>query len=228
MLVVFGALVVLGFAAKALPGPRWRAWDWAALAYCLGTAAFGVLNSALQQIAYSNSSDTPPASAQIDWTFSYGNSGSQGTGGALAATGSTTATIIATNDRPVITPIAPDPTFIEGGLPQLIDATGTITDADSTDFDGGVLIVSVTANGSADDRLMVGNWGTGPGQVGVSGSNVTYEGTVIGTVSGGTNGDALFVSFNTSASAGAVQQVYRSIQFDNVSDAPSTLSLIHI
>ena len=49
VLVVFGALVVLGFAAKALPGPRWRAWDWAALAYCLGTAAFGVLNSALQQ-----------------------------------------------------------------------------------------------------------------------------------------------------------------------------------
>lgn len=49
VLVVFGALVVLGFAAKALPGPRWRAWDWAALAYCLGTATFGVLNSALQQ-----------------------------------------------------------------------------------------------------------------------------------------------------------------------------------
>lgn len=49
VLVVFGALIILGFAAKALPGPRWRAWDWAALAYCLGTAAFGVLNSALQQ-----------------------------------------------------------------------------------------------------------------------------------------------------------------------------------
>lgn len=49
VLVVFGALVVLGFAARALPGPRWRAWDWAALVYCLGTAFFGILNSALQQ-----------------------------------------------------------------------------------------------------------------------------------------------------------------------------------
>lgn len=49
VLVVFGALVILGFAGKVLRGPRWRAWDWAALAYCLGTAAFGILNSALQQ-----------------------------------------------------------------------------------------------------------------------------------------------------------------------------------
>lgn len=49
VLVVFGALVILGFAGKVLPGPRWRAWDWAALVYCFGTAAFGVLNSALQQ-----------------------------------------------------------------------------------------------------------------------------------------------------------------------------------
>ncbi|MGD9955144.1 MAG: hypothetical protein AB7O74_09515 [Candidatus Nanopelagicales bacterium] len=49
VLVVFGAIVILGFAGKVLRGPRWRAWDWAALVYCFGTAAFGVLNSALQQ-----------------------------------------------------------------------------------------------------------------------------------------------------------------------------------
>ncbi|MCP4966755.1 MAG: hypothetical protein GY926_16200, partial [bacterium] len=54
----------------------------------------------LQQITYSNSSDTPPASAQIDWTFDDGNTGSQGTGGALQATGSTTVTITAVNDAP--------------------------------------------------------------------------------------------------------------------------------
>ncbi|EHR72505.1 hypothetical protein BurJ1DRAFT_3700 [Burkholderiales bacterium JOSHI_001] len=180
------------------------------------------LDQVMQQVTYANASDAPPASVQLRWIFNDGNSGAQGIGGSLAASGSTTVTIIATNDPPVIVPIAPDPTFIEGGPPQLIDATGTISDADSMDFDGGVLIVSISANGSPDDRLMLRNWGTGPGQVGVSGSNVTYEGTVIGTVSGGTNGNALFVSFNTSASATAVQEVYRSIQFDNLSDVPST------
>ncbi|MCP4285532.1 MAG: hypothetical protein GY792_13925, partial [Gammaproteobacteria bacterium] len=46
-------------------------------------ATSALVDSTLQSIAYSNSSDAPPASAQIDWTFDDGNSGSQGSGGAL-------------------------------------------------------------------------------------------------------------------------------------------------
>ncbi|TKB92562.1 MAG: tandem-95 repeat protein, partial [Nitrospira sp.] len=186
-------------------------------------ATQALVNSAMQQITYHNTSDTPPASVQVDWTFDDGNSGSQGSGGTLTATGSTTVTITATNDAPVITPLGPDVTFVEGGMPQVFDATGNIVDADSANFDGGVLTISISTNGTADDRLIVGNWGTGPGQVGTSGSNVTYEGVVIGTASGGTSGsDPLVVTFNTSATPSAVQEVYRSIQFENVSDAPST------
>ncbi|MCP4276541.1 MAG: VCBS repeat-containing protein, partial [Gammaproteobacteria bacterium] len=64
-------------------------------------ATTALVNSALQQIAYSNSSDDPSASAQIDWSFDDGNTGgSQGTGGALQATGSTTVSITAVNDAP--------------------------------------------------------------------------------------------------------------------------------
>ncbi|MCP3916959.1 MAG: DUF4347 domain-containing protein, partial [bacterium] len=40
-----------------------------------------LVNQAMQQIAYSNSSDAPPASVQIDWTFNDGNTGAQGAGG---------------------------------------------------------------------------------------------------------------------------------------------------
>ena len=119
-------------------------------------ATQALVNSAMQQITYHNTSDAPPATVQVDWTFNDGNSGTQGSGGALTATGSTTVTIIATNDAPVITPVAPDVTFVEGGLAQVIDATGTITDMDSANFDGGVLTISISANGTADDRLMVG------------------------------------------------------------------------
>ncbi|MCP5090822.1 MAG: VCBS repeat-containing protein, partial [Gammaproteobacteria bacterium] len=54
----------------------------------------------LRQITYANSSDAPPATAQIDWTFDDGNTGGQGTGGALQALGSTTVTITAVNDAP--------------------------------------------------------------------------------------------------------------------------------
>ncbi|MEI2769104.1 MAG: cadherin domain-containing protein [Nitrosomonas sp.] len=59
-----------------------------------------LVNSAMQQIAYSNSNDSPPASVQINWIFNDGNNGSQGTGGALQATGSVTVNITAANDAP--------------------------------------------------------------------------------------------------------------------------------
>ncbi|MFM7738881.1 MAG: delta-60 repeat domain-containing protein, partial [Planctomycetota bacterium] len=39
------------------------------------SATNALVNSAMQQIAYANSSDAPPSSVQIDWTFSDGNSG---------------------------------------------------------------------------------------------------------------------------------------------------------
>jgi hypothetical protein len=60
----------------------------------------------MQNIVYWNTSDSPPASVQIAWTFSDGNSGAQGAGGALSATGSTTVTITGVNVAPVITALA--------------------------------------------------------------------------------------------------------------------------
>ena len=57
----------------------------------------------MQSIGYSNSSDAPPSSVQIDWTFDDKNSTSQGGGGALQASGSTVVNITAVNDNPVNT-----------------------------------------------------------------------------------------------------------------------------
>ncbi|MEZ5729489.1 MAG: hypothetical protein R3E48_16755 [Burkholderiaceae bacterium] len=67
------------------------------------------VNETLRSIAYSNSSDSPPASVQIDWTFDDGNTGAQGSGGALQATGSTLVTITAVNDAPVLAAIEAAP-----------------------------------------------------------------------------------------------------------------------
>ncbi|HMO93104.1 MAG TPA: DUF4347 domain-containing protein, partial [Pirellulaceae bacterium] len=61
-----------------------------------------LVNQAMQQIAYSNTSDAPPASVQVDWTFSDGNNGDQGSGGALTATGNVIVTITAINDAPIL------------------------------------------------------------------------------------------------------------------------------
>ena len=61
-------------------------------------ATQSALTAALQHITYSNTSDTPPATVQIDWTFSDGNTGAQGAGTALTAMGSSTVTIQPMND----------------------------------------------------------------------------------------------------------------------------------
>ncbi|WP_298625221.1 Ig-like domain-containing protein [uncultured Zoogloea sp.] len=71
------------------------------------------------------------------------------------------------------------------------------------------------------------NQGTGAGQIGVSGSNVTYGGTIIGTIDAsntGANGGALRINLNSSATQAAVQALARVICYANTSDTPSTAS----
>ncbi|MCK6402817.1 MAG: putative Ig domain-containing protein, partial [Sphaerotilus natans subsp. sulfidivorans] len=53
-----------------------------------------------RHIVYWNSSDSPPASVTIVWTLADGNTGAQGSGGALAGAGSVTVAITAVNDAP--------------------------------------------------------------------------------------------------------------------------------
>ncbi|MFM5511200.1 VCBS domain-containing protein [Aeromonas rivipollensis] len=66
-----------------------------------GNATSAVADGVLQSLAYANTSNTPPASVQIHYVFSDGNSGAQGSGGALSAAGDVTVNIVAVNDAPV-------------------------------------------------------------------------------------------------------------------------------
>ena len=63
-------------------------------------ATQALVNETLSSIAYANSSDNPTATVQIDWTFSDGNTGNQGIGQNLTATGHTTVLITPINDAP--------------------------------------------------------------------------------------------------------------------------------
>ena len=53
----------------------------------------------------------------------------------------------------------------------------------------------------AQDTVAIRNQGTGAGQIGVSGGNVSFGGSVIGSFAGGA-GSALTVTFNAAATAG--------------------------
>jgi uncharacterized delta-60 repeat protein len=101
-------------------------------------ATEALVNTALEQIAYANTSNAPSSKVVIDWTFSDGNTGAQGTGGALNAAGSTAVTILATNDIPVGHRFA-DQKAVDGAAFSF-----TIPDSAFTDPDHDTLSYSVS------------------------------------------------------------------------------------
>ena len=108
--------------------------------------------------------------------------------GSLSATGTKSFTGAAVNDLPFITNLNGDSfAYTKGDGAVIIDqsTSALVTDVDSTDFDTGTLTVSFTAGSdSTEDVLAIRNQGTGAGQIGVSGLNVTYSGVTIGTYTG--------------------------------------------
>ncbi len=96
------------------------------------------------------------------------------------------------------------------GLDQGLNAV--VADVDDTDFNGGNLKVSFNKSGLPEDQLLVANIGF----VQVVGNTVTFNGDAVGTVSGGTAGSDLVISFNTAAAtASAVTGVLQAIQYKN-------------
>jgi hypothetical protein len=118
----------------------------------------------------------------------------------------------------------PDAVFTETQPPIVIDPAATLTNPNVPDFGGGVLTVGLTADAAPEDRLAISNQGSGPGQIGISGQTVTYEGVPIGTFTGGTSGSLpLKVTFNADTTVVAIEALLRAITFQNVSGSMSPL-----
>ncbi|MDH4369957.1 MAG: DUF4347 domain-containing protein, partial [Nitrospira sp.] len=131
-----------------------------------------------------------------------------GTTAFSSATDTASLVVNAVNDAPTITNLAGDSlAYNEGDGAVVIEqgANAVVADVDSTDFNTGTLTVSFTAGSdSAEDVLAIRNQGTGAGQIGVSGANVTYQGVTIGTFTGGSSGTNLVITLNSSATPTAV------------------------
>ncbi|MBF0324565.1 MAG: DUF4347 domain-containing protein [Alphaproteobacteria bacterium] len=114
------------------------------------------VNETLQSIRYSNSSDDPTASVQLNWTFSDGNSGAaQGSGGVKTGTGSTTVTVTGVNDAPTASITASNPTYTENGASQTLFSGATLSTVESGQTINSVVVtVGNLADGSAE-KLVV-------------------------------------------------------------------------
>lgn len=157
------------------------------------------VNLLMQNIKYANVSNAPPTSVQIDWTFSDGNVGAQGSGGAGTCVAGTVVTIVGVNDAPT-------------GQPSIIgtpteDMTLTANTAGIFDADGlGAYGYQWLRNGSAIAGASASSYVLGDADVG---ANISVR--VHYTDGGGT------LETLTSAAVGPIA---------NVNDAPTGAPVI--
>ena len=100
--------------------------------------------SVMQQIVYSNASDNPPGSVQIDWSFSDGNTGAQGAGGAGVATGSVTVAVTQVDDAPVLSGVAASAAYAPGSAGVLLSSGLGVLDPDATSPSPNIGLASAT------------------------------------------------------------------------------------
>ncbi len=120
--------------------------------------------------------------------------------------------------KPVIALFGGDTvSYREGDSFVALDAgsDATVSDADSANFDGGRLTVSIDNPIAGEDVLAVRNEGSAAGQIGVSGASVTYAGVAIGSMSGGAGGQPLVIAFNGNATPEATQALLRNLVYAN-------------
>ncbi|GJL61425.1 MAG: hypothetical protein NPIRA04_00790 [Nitrospirales bacterium] len=180
------------------------------------------VSALVQNITYENTdTDNPTTGARtVRYVLTDGD-------GATSANYDTTITVSGQNDTAAVTNLSGDTlAYTEGNGAVVVEQgdDAVVTDVDSANFDTGSLTVAFTAGSdNAEDVLAIRNQGTGAGQIGVSGSNVTYAGTTIGTFTGGTSGSNLVITFNSNADAIATTALIKNITYENTdTDDPTT------
>ena len=129
------------------------------------------------------------------------------------------------SSAPTIANLSGDSLAYNVGSPATVIEQGgnaTVSDIDSANFDTGTLTVSFAAGGvSTQDVLAIR---TGAGQIGVSGANVTYAGTTIGTFAGGSSGANLIITLNANANSSNTAALIQNITYQNTNTSVPTMS----
>lgn len=184
------------------------------------TGTTGNVNAALASVVYRGNQD---AFGTDTLTVIAEDQGATGTGGPGSDTETVTLNVASVNDAPVLTLPAP---VVTASTPAavIIDGQATVADADSASFATGTLTVNISSGASSSDRLSVRNQGAGSGQIGVSGTTISYGGTSIATFTGEVSDTTpLVITFNASATRVAVEALVRNVTF-RITDAEPTVS----
>jgi hypothetical protein len=168
----------------------------------------------VRNIGFGNATENPAAQSRgVAFSLRDGT-------GATSAPATKSVPVTPVNDAPVLSGLNTTVTYYEGGSPVVVAPSAHISDVDSPNFGGGTLTASVAANAAAGDALTIRHQGTAAGQIGVSGTNVTFGGVVIGTVSGAGTPN-LSIALNSAATPAAVTALARNITFHSTATNPS-------
>ena len=178
------------------------------------TATKAQWQAALRAVRYTNTSENPNITTRsVDFVVNDGTSNST----ALTSTINITSVL----DKASILGFDTAVNFTEGDAATLLDTDTTVTDLDSANFNGGSLTVFLNDALELSDRLAISHQGTNAGEIGISGANVSFGGTQIGTFGGGTGVAPLVISFNANATPNAVQALVRRLTYRNIAENSS-------
>lgn len=136
-----------------------------------------------------------------------------------------TVTVDGTNDAPALSFASSTTSFAENlvnASAQSLVGDATVSDPEGN-FDGGTLSITGVL---AEDVIGAEDQGSGTGQIGIAGNDISFEGTVIGSVGTGTgetgNGENLLITFNADATPAAIEALIEALTYQNSSDTPTT------
>lgn len=144
-------------------------------------------------------------------TVNTSDQGQSGSGGTLTDQDTVAIQVL----PPPVAPVLTVPATITGpakGKLVIIGAGATVSDPDSPNYSSGRLTIQITAGGTSNDKLTLTKVGTKTGQVNLSAKTKLRLGrTVIGSLSGGTNGSPLVIQFTSNVSPSTVQSVLQRV-----------------
>ncbi|MFP8967715.1 DUF4347 domain-containing protein, partial [Pokkaliibacter sp. CJK22405] len=162
-------------------------------------------------------------------TLQYTNSGATETLALLATSGSLTNTISSsitstTNSAPAFTNLNGSVSYTENGSAVVLDGDVSVSDTEldalnsgNGNYAGSSLTLVRSGGANSDDTFIA----TGLLSTLTQGSDLSYNGTVIGTVTTNSGG-TLVITFNSNATTALMNQAIQSLAYSNSSDNPPT------
>jgi len=189
----------------------------------IGGISTAAMQTLIDTMTYMNTSENPNTSNRVVTLTSIQDNGGTDNGGVntTALSVVSTVTVVAVNDRPVVSNLNGDTvSVIAAGAAVLIDlgSNVTVTDVDSTDFNGGWLNIS-QASGTANGNFSFDGTNVTSGGDGVitAGETVAVGGIDIGTihaVNDGQGGNNLIIDFNANATPARIATLIRNLMYN--------------